>query len=93
MSENYKKNDNISVTTIRSSSKESKTDSISRSTQKMGIGFNKKKSNKMAKIIQNTLARTKVDTVITIKRSGAQSPVKNKYENKMHTNNYKRLHI
>ena len=47
MSENYKKNDNISVTTIRSSSKESKTESISRSTQKMGIGFNKKKSNKM----------------------------------------------
>lgn len=50
----------------------------------MGIGFNKKKKNKMAEIISNTLARTKVDTVITIKRSGVQSPVKNKYEKKYH---------
>lgn len=50
----------------------------------MGIGFHKKKKNKMAEIIQNTLARTKVDTVITIKRGGAQSPVKNKYDKKYH---------
>lgn len=50
----------------------------------MGIGFHKKKKERVAEIMKKTLARTKVDTIITIKRSSVQSPIKNKYEKKYH---------